>query len=127
MLDLAIKNGSIVDGTGAPPFRADVGISGERIAEIGERVSPADVTIDVTHKVVSPGFIDVHSHSDLTLLVDPGAQSKLQQGVTTEVVGNCGFGVAPVSKDRFQEFVRFWTSSGSEWFNMQPTWENFAE
>ena len=65
----------------------------------------------------------MHSHSDLTLLVEPGASSKIRQGVTTEVVGNCGFTVAPIRKDRLGAFKKFWSSSGSEWYGVEPTWE----
>ena len=94
-IDLAIRNGLVVDGTGAPPVAADVGINEGRLAEVGS-VAPADREIDASGKVVAPGFIDLHSHSDFTLLVDPRAASAIHQGVTLEVVGNCGFGCFPL-------------------------------
>ncbi|NOU35181.1 MAG: D-aminoacylase [Kiritimatiellaceae bacterium] len=94
--DLLIKNGSVLDGTGAEEIRADIGISGERIAAVGDlSKAEAKQTIDATGKIVCPGFIDVHSHSDAYLLIDPRASSKVFQGVTTEVCGNCGASAAP--------------------------------
>ena len=99
MLDLLLRNGLIVDGTGAPPFRGDVGIEGDRLAAVGD-VDGADArrTIDAAGRIVCPGFVDPHSHSDFTLLTNPDAQSTIRQGVTTEVVGNCGWTYAPVSE-----------------------------
>lgn len=95
--DLLIAGGTIVDGTGAARVRGDVGISGGRIAAIGDlSQSSAARIVDATGRVVCPGFIDAHSHSDLTLLSDGRALSKIHQGVTTEIVGNCGLGVAPL-------------------------------
>ena len=95
MIDLAVRHGVVVDGTGAAEQRADVGIDGGRIVAVGE-VPEAREEIDATGKVVTPGFIDIHSHSDFTLLVDPRAASAIHQGVTLEVVGNCGFGCFPL-------------------------------
>ena len=94
-VDIAIRNGLIFDGTGAEPVAADVGLSEGRIALVGE-VPEAALEIDAAGKVVAPGFIDIHSHSDYTLLVDPRAASAVHQGVTLEVVGNCGFGCFPL-------------------------------
>ncbi len=94
-IDLAIRNGLVVDGTGAKPVQADVGIHDGRVVEVGI-VAEADRELDATGKVVAPGFIDIHSHSDFTLLVDPRAASAVHQGVTLEVVGNCGFGCFPL-------------------------------
>jgi N-acyl-D-amino-acid deacylase len=99
-LDLIVRWGTVVDGTGAAPIQADIGISQGVIREIGDlsSVTAAD-EIDAHGLVVTPGFIDVHSHSDLTLVVDGRAQSALTQGVTTELVGNCGHGCTPL-RDR---------------------------
>jgi N-acyl-D-aspartate/D-glutamate deacylase len=86
--DLLILNGSVVDGSGRPAFRADVAVRQDRIAAIGNlRGRSARRQIDVSGLTVSPGFIDIHSHSDYTLLVDGTAQSKIRQGVTTEILG----------------------------------------
>jgi N-acyl-D-amino-acid deacylase len=94
-VDLAIRNGLVVDGTGKEARRADVGISDGRIAIVGE-VPEAAREIDAAGKAVTPGFVDLHSHSDFTLLVEPRASSAIFQGVTTEIVGNCGFGCFPL-------------------------------
>ena len=95
MIDLAIRGGDVVDGTGGPERRADVGVDGGRIVAVGA-VPEARRELDAAGKVVTPGFIDIHSHSDFTLLVDPRAVSAVHQGVTLEVVGNCGFGCFPL-------------------------------
>ena len=98
MFDLIVSGGTIVDGTGAPRFRADVGVEAGRIAAIGELSDVAgERRVDATGLVVAPGFIDIHSHSDFTLLLDPRAQSQIFQGVTTEIIGNCGHGCAPIT------------------------------
>src|SRR6266542_3320554 len=98
MLDVLIKNAKVVDGSGAPWVRADVGIEGGKIAAVGNlEHAAAAQTIDATDKIVAPGFIDCHSHSDWSLLANRGADSTLMQGVTTEVVGNCGMSYAPVT------------------------------
>lgn len=91
MYDLIVKNGAIYDGTGAPPYTADVGVSAGRIAAIGALEETAAETIDATGLAVSPGFIDLHTHSDFSFLLDPKAQSKITQGCTFELTGNCGF------------------------------------
>lgn len=93
MLDLLITNALIVDGTGAPRFAGSIGVDGDRIAWIGREGAPlpdAARTIDAMGKVVAPGFIDVHNHSDLSALVLPEMPSVIRQGVTSVVVGNCG-------------------------------------
>ena len=95
--DILIKNGMVIDGTGAVRREADVGINGDRITAVGNLAdAEAGRVIDATGLIVAPGFIDMHSHSDRSLLDDPGGESKVHQGVTTEVVGNCGFSPFPV-------------------------------
>jgi len=97
VFDLLITGGMVADGTGATPRRADVGVSGGHIEAVGRLSdSQAEHTLNATGALVSPGFIDIHSHSDFTLLVDPRAQSQVFQGVTTEMIGNCGHGCAPI-------------------------------
>lgn len=97
MVDILIKNALVVEGTGKPAFKADVAIAVGRIALVAERIEQeAECTIEAQGLHLAPGFIDAHSHSDLTLLVDPRAESKIRQGVTTEVIGNCGSSPAPL-------------------------------
>ena len=98
--DVLIKHGSVIDGTGGLRYDADLGISKGKIEAIG-RLENAAATriIDASGLVVAPGFIDMHSHSDVTLLDDPGGESKAHQGVTTEVVGNCGYSPFPIGPD----------------------------
>lgn len=101
--DIIIKNGRIIDGTGNPWYRADVGIVGERIQEIGVLpASSADKVIDASGLAVSPGFIDIHAHSDLVYPLPDNAEILspfVYQGTTTQVIGNCGISPSPVNKD----------------------------
>jgi N-acyl-D-amino-acid deacylase len=93
-----IRHLDVLDGTGAPAYRADIGLAGDRIAAIGDLSAvTADTSIDGTGLVAAPGFIDMHSHSDFTLPINPRAESKVRQGVTTEVIGQCGDSAAPLS------------------------------
>jgi N-acyl-D-amino-acid deacylase len=101
MLDVLIRNGLIVDGGGGPAWRGDIGIRDGKIARLErELAAPARIVLDATGKVIAPGFIDLHSHADLKVLNDPAGAIKLQQGVTTEIFGNCGFSAAPVEPER---------------------------
>jgi len=96
--DVVLKGGLIVDGTGAPSFKGDVGIVGETIAKIGDLSgAQAEKILDCSGLVVTPGFIDIHNHSDIDILVVPTADNYIMQGVTTIVIGNCGGTPAPVS------------------------------
>ncbi len=98
MFDTLIRNGRVIDGTGAPWRVADIGVRDGRIAAMGGLAgAPARVVIDAAGKVVCPGFVDAHSHSDLAALARPGHEARIMQGVTTEVVGMCGLSVAPAS------------------------------
>ena len=97
MFDLVIRGGRVVNGTGAAAFGGDIGVTGDRITAIGDlSMAEARDTLDAAGLVVAPGFIDIHSHSDFTLLIDPRGHSQVYQGVTTELVGNCGHGCAPL-------------------------------
>jgi N-acyl-D-amino-acid deacylase len=106
VFDLKLEGGQVLDGTGAPVRHADVGVTDDRIAAIGDLSREgAGRTLDARGLTVTPGFIDVHSHSDWRLWGNRRAESKIRQGVTTEVVGNCGFSPAPVT-DEFREDLR---------------------
>lgn len=117
--DFILRNGTIVDGSGKAAFKADIGISSQFIGEIGDLANrTASHTIDATDLVVCPGFIDVHSHSDICLLVNPNADSKIRQGVTTEISGNCGFSPFPISDKniaRYKENIKEKYDIDVEW------------
>jgi dihydroorotase/N-acyl-D-amino-acid deacylase len=120
--DILITNGRIVDGTGAPWFRGDVGIRGDRIVAIG-RLTGADAVIhvDATDLVVAPGFIDLLGQSEFNVLVDPRAASKIMQGVTTEITGE-GTSIAPVN-DRLIEEGR----PSAQHFNVAQDWRTLGD
>ena len=117
--DLLIKNAKLIDGTGNPWFKGDIGISGDSISKIGRLDrETADKTIDAAGKIAAPGFIDIHGHSDLSILADPLCKSKIHQGVTTEVTGNCGHSGFPIKEDRLEELKKtysFMGDAGIEW------------
>ncbi len=99
VFDIIIRNGSIADGALSRTVKGDVGIIGERIAAIGDLSNAsANLILDATDRVVAPGFIDIHTHTDIELLVNPRADSKIYQGVTTEVSGNCGYAPFPLDE-----------------------------
>jgi len=104
--DLLITNARIIDGTGGPSVTGSVAVRGGRIAGVGRVSGAATRTLNAGGKVLSPGFIDPHSHSDLTLLTDGNAESKIRQGVTTEVIGESG-SVAPRKPGAGQEWTDF--------------------
>jgi N-acyl-D-amino-acid deacylase len=100
-MNLLIQDGDVVDGTGAPARRANVVVQGDRIVAIEPgRTSPAERVINAQGHVVAPGFIDIKTHSDLTLPLYPFAESRVHQGITTELVGSCGFTAAPIPPGR---------------------------
>jgi N-acyl-D-amino-acid deacylase len=104
MLDIIIKSATIYDGSGNQPFAADVTIKDGRIDFVGELEGreEAKQTIDGSNLILSPGFIDTHSHSDTNLLVNPNAESKIHQGITTEVIGSCGSSAFPLRGKRLE-------------------------
>lgn len=127
MFDIIIKNGRVVDGAGGPWYRADIGIKDGRITRIGKINHEANRILDVKEFIIAPGFIDVHSHSDETLLINPKTESYVRQGITTAVNGNCGGSPAPLvglykneyikRKTRILEEIDINWSSFTEYFN----------
>ena len=129
MLDILIKDGLIVDGTGSLPWNGDIGIADGRIVSLDRKsystsgeapgsnnahraigtgeVQESEIVINAAGKVVAPGFIDMHCHSDISVLNDPSGEIKLRQGVTTEIFGNCGFSAAPFSSEFQKDFLTY--------------------
>ncbi len=125
MFDTILKGGEIHDGIGSDPFIGDVGIKDGVIVDIAENLphNRAEEVIDVAGLIVSPGFIDMHTHSDFTLIVDGRAESQVHQGVTTEVIGQCGISCAPVgSHDTIREVSPWYTEAAKH-----PNWLGFGE
>lgn len=130
MTDLLIRRAKIVDGTGNPWFTGDVGVAGDTIVEVGRlaclAVDDYQQVIDANGLVLSPGFIDMHSHSDLMQLVNPLASTKIRQGITTELLGQDGLGVAPMSAEAAVGYRRYLTgllgNPPVDW-----TWRSFAD
>ena len=121
--DLIIKNGLVFDGAGSAGIIKDIGIRGDRITAIDDlSASSADITIDARNLAVSPGFIDIHAHTDTELLVNPRAESKIHQGVTTEVSGNCGYSSFPLTDADFAEFDK----NLFEKYGIHATWQQIS-
>ncbi len=125
MYDLIIHNGIIVDGTGNPWFKAELAIKNGKIVRIGKLSETAETSREINAQgmMVAPGFIDIHSHSDLPLLVDGLAQSKLRQGVTTEVIGNCGSALAPLMTEMAKKEV----AEELDFYDLDYCWETMGE
>jgi N-acyl-D-aspartate/D-glutamate deacylase len=131
-LDLVIKNGTIVDGSGIPRYRADIGVKDGRIAEIGRIRAAAERTIEADGLIVAPGFIDGHTHMDAQVNWDPIGSCSCWHGVTSVVMGNCGFALAPCKPADREWYARCLTAvedipteamlAGIEW-----NWETFPE
>jgi len=132
MLDMIIRNGQIVDGTGQPAFHGDVAINAGKIVEVGQVNQPAAREVDANGLVVSPGFIDPHTHFDAQLLWDGAAKPAIEHGVTTIVPGNCSLSLAPLKAEHRMKLVGMFNQieemppiafeEGVEW-----NWETFDE
>jgi N-acyl-D-amino-acid deacylase len=123
--DIIIRGGDVIDGSGAPAVAADIAIVDSRIAAIAPKIEgEAGRVIDARGLVVAPGFIDIKTHSDWTLPINPKAESKIRQGVTTEVIGHCGFSVAPALPGKV-EMLRDYLSPSAPWLTFGET--SFAQ
>ena len=131
-LDLLIRNGTVVDGSGKPRYRADVGVKAAASSRSAASAPPAERTIDADGLIVSPGFIDGHTHMDAQVAWDPIGSCSCWHGVTSVVMGNCGFALAPCKPEDREWFARCLTAvedipteamaAGIDW-----TWETFPE
>src|ERR1700674_383840 len=119
--DILIRDGLLLDGAGRAGVVADLAVANGRIAAIGQNLAGDAVrTIDARGLAVAPGFIDIKTHSDFTLPINPKAESKVRQGVTTEIVGHCGFSVAPVLPGKV-ELLRDYLSPSAPWLPFRET------
>src|ERR671910_1615475 len=106
MLDLLLRGASIVDGSGTPAFQADVGVRDKKITAVGVIDEPARETVDVGGLHLMPGIVDVHTHYDAQITWDPTLSPSVSLGVTTAILGNCGFGIAPCPAPLRETVVR---------------------
>ncbi len=121
MDDLLIRGGHVIDGSGGPGRDGDVAVHQGRVVAVEPRSArPARRVIDARGQVVAPGLIDIHTHSDFTLPLNPRAESKIRQGVTLEVVGNCGFSVAPALPGK-APMLREYLASSAPWLTFQES------
>jgi N-acyl-D-amino-acid deacylase len=125
--DLMIKGGMVVDGTGSPWLKKDIGIVKDRIVKIGRIDGAAKKTIDAKDKVVAPGFVDLHSHTDHNIIPCPDAESFIMMGVTTAVVGNCGLTLAPTSTKTLPLLRRYLDPFLQTGFKYDWDWRTLAE
>ena len=121
MLDFLIKNGLIVDGTNAKPKKLSIGIQNKKIITGVSEDANAKEVIDAQNKIVTPGFIDVHSHDDFKVFSDPTVSHNILQGITTMIVGNCGFGVSPIESAKEQMSALY------EVKDLEKKWKNFKD
>ena len=125
MHDIEIKNASIIDGLGNEAYQGNLYVKDKKISAItyGESLE-SKLSINATGKVLTPGFIDLHSHSDFSFLLDPTAQSKIRQGVTLELMGNCGLSFCAPLKGASKQQFDSWVSAYTDAFEV--TWKDFA-
>ena len=126
--DILIKNGNLVDGTGAKIYKSDVATAKGKIAHIdSELIVDAGTTIDAHGLVVCPGFIDMHSHSDTALPFSNRLESTLRQGITTSVIGSCGFSLAPVNEDRIELIKKEFSIFSPPGATFDISWRSFGD
>ena len=126
-LDILIKGGNVLDGTGNSWLRADIGIGDGRIKKVGVVAARAKKTIEASGFVVAPGFVDLHTHNDLTILAHPDAESYVMQGVTTACVGNCGLSIAPVNPANLDLLKRYLSPFLVSDFDYGWEWKTLSE
>src|SRR5262245_8497449 len=127
MFDVLITDGRVIDGTGLPWFRADMGVRGDRITAVGQLAgAEARLRLDAAGKVVAPGFIDAHVHGDLMLLADPLHEPAVRQGVTTYILGQAGVAMAPTSPPTLA-YMRRYTAGFSGTPDLPDRWSSMAE
>ena len=118
---IVIRQGVVIDGTRAEPFRADVAIENGKIIDIGNDISTGNAeTVDAKGKFIAPGFIDIKTHSDWTLPLMPQGESKIRQGVTTEVIGHCGYSCAPALPGKVEALAEY-LSPSAPWLTFKET------
>lgn len=128
MYDVVIKNGKVISGCGNPWYRADIGIVGDTISYIGDiSKENAKEVIDAEGFIVTPGFIDSHSHGDLRILGDPTAKEKLMQGVTMEINGQCGIGIAPIKDEDKQSWRDYIYGTFGDYPEVKFNWNTFGQ
>ena len=128
MFDILIRDGAIIDGTGNVGFNGSVAIEKDRIKILAGDTSSVEATktIDASAYIVAPGFIDVHTHSDLIALSEPLNEPKIRQGVTTDMLGLDGMGYAPLSKKNLEMMLLYW-SGASGYPKLDYNWSSVAE
>jgi N-acyl-D-amino-acid deacylase len=125
--DLVIAGGTIIDGTGRERYEGDIRIVGGKIAQIGDNLVGADESIQVKGLIVAPGVIDIHGHSNATVYQNPSFESKIFQGITTEVWGNCGQSFAPILEGENRETVKHILSASLGAEDLEMEWSTFQE
>lgn len=127
MYDYKFINAKIVDGTGNPWFRGEIGVKDGKIVSVSKNLEGESLhVIDAKHQIVCPGFIDVHTHDDLAVISNPDHEPKLFQGVTSEVLANCGFGCAPVNKLTRKQLLQY-ISPVLGTYSREWGWKSFKE
>ena len=121
---LLIKGGIVYDGTGSPGIEADIAVANDRIVEIAPNINEkkAHTVIDARGMAAAPGFIDAHTHTDIQLVVNPNAESKIRQGVTTEIGGNCGGSRFPYNDSMFDESSEYFEKE----YGLDLTWRDIG-
>lgn len=126
-LDIVIMDGTIIDGTGKDRYQADIRITDDKISQIGKNIRSAEIKICAKNLIVAPGVVDIHGHSNATVYMNPSFESKIFQGITTEVWGNCGYSFAPILNGKNHEIVTEMISTSLGVKNLNMEWSSFRE